>query len=348
MNVECEYDQRMESIQAAMAARSAIKSWAEGTELIELVRAAYRAGWLEQLRGETTVAELAAAHSVPAEQVSDVMAVLASAGVVRPGVGETSFRLRPDFDALVAGASGVEMSAVLGAVELAQDQVAQAVRPIGQEPGLDGGQALVLARDWGVRPTPGARQLLGMLYEALPEFRERLECGGPLLDVGSGVGGALLTALTLFDKLRAVGVEIVPEVAAECRRRAGVAGVADRVDIRTMDARTLRDESAFPVCFWAQPFFSQDVRADTLAAVFRALRPNGLLLVQELFPPQTTGDEPTARTQLDRLFFRQRQVPFGLSAEELAAEGRAAGFRDAQVTDSPLGRLVLMRKPGAE
>ncbi|MEU9151769.1 class I SAM-dependent methyltransferase [Streptomyces sp. NPDC048417] len=335
----------MESIQAAMTARSAIRSWAEGLELIELVRATHRAGWLEHLRGETTVAELAAAHSASAEQVSDVLAVLASAGVVRPGEQTGSFRLSPDFDALVAGASGVDMTAVLDAVELARDQVARAVRPSDQEPGIDGAQALVLARDWGVRPTPGARQLIGMLYEALPEFRARLESGGPLLDVGSGVGGALLTGLTLFDKLHAVGVESVPEVAAECRRRAETVGVTDRVDIRTMDARALRDESAFSVCFWAQPFFSQDVRADTLAAIFRALRPNGLLLVQELFPPQTAQDKPTARTRLDRLFFTQRHVPFGLSAEELAAEGRAAGFQDAQVTDSPLGRLVLMRKP---
>jgi hypothetical protein len=38
--------------------------------------------------------------------------------------------------------------------------------------------------------------------------------------VGSGIGGALLTTLTLFDKLRAVGVEIVLEVAAELGRRA--------------------------------------------------------------------------------------------------------------------------------
>ncbi|MFE7752337.1 methyltransferase domain-containing protein [Streptomyces sp. NPDC057428] len=335
----------MESVQAAMTARSTLKSWAEGLELIELVRATHRAGWLAHLRGETTVTELAAAHGVPPEHVSGVMAVLVSAGVVRSGDRTASFRLSPDFDALVAGASGVEMADVLDAVELARVQVAQAVRTVDQKPGFDGREALVLAREWGLRPTPGAQQLLGMLYESLPEFRARLESGGPLLDVGTGIGGALLTGLTLFDKLHAVGVELVADVAAECRRRAEAAGVGDRVDIRTMDARALSDESAFSACFWAQPFFPQDVRADTLATIFRALRPDGLLLVQELFPPQSGQDEPTARTQLDRLFFTQRQIPFGLSAEELAAEGRAAGFQDARITDSPLGRLVVLRKP---
>ncbi|MFE5923220.1 SAM-dependent methyltransferase [Streptomyces sp. NPDC056468] len=184
-----------------------------------------------------------------------------------------------------------------------------------------------------------------MLYQALPDYQDRLERGGPLLDVGSGVGGALLSTLTLFDKLHAVGVDVVPEVTAELSRRAQDADVADRVDIRTLDARTLRDESAFTVCYWAQAFFSADARVDTLAAVFRALRPDGLLLVQELFPPQTVEDEPATRVALDRLFYRQQGVAFGLSAEDLAAEGHAAGFQDAQIIDSPLGRLVVMRKP---
>jgi hypothetical protein len=42
-----------------------------------------------------------------------------------------------------------------------------------------------------------------------------------MLDVGSGIGGALLTTLTLFERLRAMGVEIVSAIAAEVRRRPG-------------------------------------------------------------------------------------------------------------------------------
>lgn len=340
---DTESGQGLDELQAALAARSMVKSWAEGLELIELVQAAHRAGWLGQLRGETATAELAATTDVPVEQVSDVLAVLASAGVVQ-GRG-SSFRLSPAFDALVAGATGVDVPTVFGAVELARGQVAQAVQPVGQQRGWDGEQALALARDWGVRATSGARQLYGMLYQALPEYRDRLERGGPLLDVGSGVGGALLTTLTLFDKLRAVGVEIVPEVADELGRRAQEAGVVDRADIRNVDARDLRDESVFTVSYWAQAFFPEETRADTLAAVVRALRPDGLLLMQELFPPQTEQDEPTPRAALDRLSYRQQHVAFGLSAEDLADEGRAAGFQDAQIIDSPVGRLVILRKP---
>lgn len=342
VNDDSEHDQGIEGFQAAFAARSRMKSWAEGLEIIELLRAVHRAGWLERLRVETAADELAAAHGVSAEQVSNVLAVLASAGVVqRRG---TSFRLSPEFGALVAGTSGFDMKAVLGAVDLARHQAAQAVQPL-ERRGLDGEQALLVADDGGVRATPGTRQMYGMAYDAVPEYRERLERGGPLLDVGSGIGGALLTSLQLFETLRAVGVEIVPEVADELSRRTKDAGVSDRTDIRNMNAVSLRDESVFTACFWAQPFFPVDVRADTLAAIFRALRPDGLLLVQELFPPLTTQDEPSTRAQLDRLFFRQLNMAYGMSAEELVVEGRTAGFRDARIAETPLGRLVLLHKP---
>jgi SAM-dependent methyltransferase len=320
-----------------------MKAWAEGAELIELVRAAYTAGWLHQLHDETTAVELAAAHGVSIDQVANVLTVLASAGVVQ--VDAASFRLRPSFDAIVAGASGVDMSAALDALDLARSQAGEAVRPTDRRRDLDGGQALVLARDWGLLPTAGAQHLYGLIYQALPEYRSRLERGGPLLDVGSGVGGALLTTLALFDELRAVGVEIVPEVAAEARRRARDAGVADRVEIRDIDARTLHDDSAFAVCYWAQPFFSAGAREATLAVIFRALQPDGLLLMQELFPPLDTQQEAPIRALLDQLFYRQENASFGLSAGTLATEAGAAGFHDPQVIDSPLGRLVLVRKP---
>ncbi|MFD6157452.1 SAM-dependent methyltransferase [Nocardia sp. NPDC060256] len=332
----------MDRIQAGLAAKAALKSWAEGMELLELVRSAHEAGWLDQLRAATTSAELAAAQGVAVEQALNVLAVFTVAGIVE--ADEASFRLTATFDALVAGVSGIEMSAVLDALDLARHQVGRAVRPIAGPPGLAGEHALVLARDWGVRPDGGAQQLYRLLFQSLPEFRDRLDQGGPVLDVGSGIGGGLLTTLSLFDTLRAVGVEVVPEVAAELRRRAEDADVADRVEIRTVDARVLTYEAAFPVCYWAQAFFTTDARAATLAVILRALRPGGLLLMQEDFPPLPSG-EPALRTVLDRLFFRQQDAAFGLSAQALAAEATTAGFERPEIIDNPLGRLVLVRKP---
>jgi hypothetical protein len=86
-------------------------------------------------------------------------------------------------------------------------------------------------------------------------------------------GGFLLSTAQAFPAIRGVGVEVVPAVAAEAERRARAVGVADRVEVRGIDARKLTDEDAFDAAFWAQPFFPASTRPGVLAAIHRALRP---------------------------------------------------------------------------
>lgn len=74
----------------------------------------------------------------------------------------------------------------------------------------------------------------------------------------------------------------------------------------------------------------------------------GKLRLEELVPPSGPRDRPAVRGQLDRLVHRQQDLAYGPSAEALAAEAVAAGFQDARITESPLGRLVTTRKPPAE
>ncbi|MEV4807769.1 hypothetical protein AB0K18_47915 [Nonomuraea sp. NPDC049421] len=76
-----------------------------------------------------------------------------------------------------------------------------------------------------------------MAYDAVPAYRDRLAAGGPLLDLGSGIGGALLTTLTMFPELRAVGVERAEDVVKELRERAEAAAVTSRLEIRCADSR---------------------------------------------------------------------------------------------------------------
>lgn len=324
-------------LQAALGARAILKTWSEGAELIELLRTAHQAGWLARLREPVRAQELAALGDAPVERVANILDVLTSAGVTaRTSDG---YRLTDGFDAFVAGDTGVDLGESLDAVDLMRSRIAQPDEPV------TGAQALVVARDWGIGPTEAARELYQALYAAIPEYRARLEQGGPLLDVGCGIGAAVLSTATMYPALRAVGVEMVPEVAAQTRRRAQQFGVADRVEIRTADARTLTDESAFEVSFWAQPFFQPDTRSATLAVILRALRPGGLLICQELFPPVSEEDESNVRARLDRLFIEELGGSFGRTAEELAAETKAAGFGDQEIVVTPLGRLVVSRTP---
>ena len=343
MNTDMPKPQDMDLLRVAMNAAGTVGSWATGAEVIEVVRAVHRAGWLTTLRTGVTADGLAAAKSVTAEHAANVLAVLEAAGVVRTD-GDL-VRLSEAFEALLTDVNGRDLPVVLDAVDVGIAQARQAARPTEARPELNSDQALVLARRWGAEPTAALQQLAGQVWRTVPEYRERLERGGPLLDVGVGIGGELLTALLQFGDLRAVGIEIVPAVAAEAQRRALRIGVADRVDIRAMDARALPDRSAFPVAYWAQPFFPTEARAATLAAIFRALQPDGVLLMQELFPPPAA---PSLRQLLDRLFYQQQNMSWGRSAEALADEATAAGFDRARIVDSALGRQIVVRKPRSD
>jgi hypothetical protein len=54
--------------------------------------------------------------------------------------------------------------------------------------------------------------------------------------------------------VRAIGLEIVPEIAEEAERRAKTAGLDKRVEVRCLDARALVERDPFDAAFWAQEF----------------------------------------------------------------------------------------------
>lgn len=338
----------LEALQAALGARARIRQWAEGAELLDLLHAAASGGWLEALTRPVTVEDLAGLGGIPAERARRAVEVFLSAGVVREAAGtpETlpAFTLAEDFAALQAGPSGIRTDIALDAVDAARARIRTALTASAPYDWQE--DALVVARDWGMLPSDASRALFGMAYAELPEYHARLAAGGPLLDVGSGVGGALLSTVTAYPALRAVGVEQAGDVVEELRNRAKAAAVASRMEVRHADAQHLTDEAVYPVCYWAQAFFPHGTREVTLAALRRALTPDGLLLVQELTPPPDASSPAPLGATLDALVADCRDIPPVASAESLTAELRTAGFTDVTVTPTPVGRLVLARNGG--
>jgi SAM-dependent methyltransferase len=257
-------------------------------------------------------------------RVREVLAVLVQAGVVNEVGG--GFRLTRPFAALVPGSSGVTLTAVLAAVQLDLEDLDRG------QPRVDGEAALIVALDSGVAADEVTQNLYRSVYDAIPEVAAVLNGSGPMLDLGCGVGGALLSTAQLYPQLRLVGVDIFPEVVAETVRRRDALGLSEQVQVCCADARELTERRVYPIAYWAQAFFSDQARRATLASLRQALTEDGLLIMQE------QPASPIEVVQQSR-----RGIAAGRTADELAKEAEEAGFELIRQVATNVGNLTVMR-----
>ncbi|MEU4197565.1 class I SAM-dependent methyltransferase [Kribbella sp. NPDC026611] len=320
------------------AARSTVQSWATGASLLALTSALHANGWFKYLSDPRTLDELTQYSGLSPERVYDVVAVLESQGVVQQ---DSAIQLTAEFAALTAEDAWVGLDELVDYSAVTVGLAAAAAEPaVAATSETD---ALVTARASGGRSTHITRALFDQLF--LPHLAELVHVvrTDRWLDVGCGVAGSTLTLATLYPELRGVAIELLPTVAAETQRRAEALGVADRLEIRCMDARKLDEHEAFGGAFWAQPFFPEETRATTLEVILRALRPGGLLFLQEREPEPTEEGRPAYN--LGRLLAHTRGLPYGRTAEELTAEAVAAGFEAVWIAPTDFGRIVIVRRP---
>jgi len=321
-------------------ARGSVETWAAGAQVLTLLTTLHAKGWTRFLAEPRDHDALIRFSGLAPTRVADIVAALEANGVVEQQDG--TVRLSPAFEALAADDAFIRLTELLDKAEVTN----RLTRTIVEEPGplpLTEADALVIARAAGGRPTSVTRALFEQsLVPQVPETVELIR-SGRWLDVGCGVAGATLTFATMLPELQAVAIELVPAVAAETVRRVEALGVSDRVEIRCMDAQDLAEEDVFAGAFWAQPFFPEAARAGTLAAIRRALVPGGTLVMQEMEPEPQEADR--AAYALRRLIAQGREVPFGRTAEELAAEAGAAGFELIRIAVTDFGRMVLVRRP---
>ncbi|MCE7002368.1 methyltransferase domain-containing protein [Kibdelosporangium philippinense] len=320
-------------------ARASIENWATGAQVFGLLTMLHKNGWTNFLNRPRNLDELAEFSGLSPTRLADVLAVLEIHGIAERQ--DDHVQLSPAFMALTADNAWVNLDDVLDRAAMTTHLVAAAAQEPGTLP-LTKDDALVLARAVGGQTTDVTQAVFEqVLFKQVPEIPEVIRTGR-WLDIGCGVAGATLTFATMVPEMRAVAIEVVPDVAAEAQRRAEALGVADRVDIRCVDARDFDEQNAFDGAFWAQPFFAEPARAATLAMIRRALKPGGLLFVQEFEPEPTEAARPAYA--LRRLVFQGWEVPFGRTAEQLAAEAEQAGFGLARIGSSDFGRIVVLRR----
>jgi cyclopropane fatty-acyl-phospholipid synthase-like methyltransferase len=213
----------------------------------------------------------------------------------------------------------------------------------------------------------------------MPEVEALWRGSARHLEVGCGVGNALLGTVATYPNVTAVGIEIDEVTAAEAERRARVLGVADRVQVRRMDACDLQDEAAFDTAQWSQFFFPAATRPVVLRAMRRALKPGGYLFMPWLgaahndlprsrwemlrialralrsggvsfltYLNDILGDTSRRRKKerrfaaLNGLLFTRWGVPVG-TVVELESEVESSGFRIIRAEHTPVSQFVLTR-----
>jgi len=328
---------------AAEAGRE-VERWSAGAQVLALFTTLYRQGWTRYLATPRDFATISEFSGLPPARLRDVLEVLETHGIVKQD--GSMVRLSEPFEALAAEDAWIGMDDVLDRAELATRLALEAVRGWSTVP-LAPSDALIMARAAGGQTTTVTKAMFAKLMADLPEWPAAMR-NGRWLDVGCGVGATTLTLAAMYPQMRAVAIEVFPAIATEAKRRAKELGVSERVDVRNMDARDFAELGAFEGAFWAQPFFPPSSRAGTLAVIRRALRPGGLLIMQELDPePQTykLSDDERRSSALRRLLYRGWHMPFGLTAERLEAEAEAAGFAAVRVATTEFGRFVLVRRP---
>ncbi|MFJ5212368.1 SAM-dependent methyltransferase [Streptomyces nigra] len=192
--------------------------------------------------------------------------------------------------------------------------------------------------------TDFARHAMRATIDAIPNLSAAFTEGARYLELGCGVGGAMLTYLQLYPRVRAVGVELAADLVEVARTRASDLGLSDRVAFHTADACVYTDPESFDVVFWSQFFFTHDTRKAALTNAFSHLRSGGLLIAPVLRGRPADGSLPDSQAALDELFYGAWGVPIK-SAEELVLEVQSAGFRGASVSSSSFAVVVTARRP---
>jgi SAM-dependent methyltransferase len=325
----------------AGAALAKVNAWVNGARILAVLRELRGRGWFEFLAQPRSYDELLSFSGLPATQLDDLLAVLVVHEIATRESG--TVRLTPSFAEFTADDASAGLDEILAYSAVSIDQLRRAVSTPGPLP-LSEPDALVLARASGGRPT----EITKVLYEHcwigdLPELSDAIR-SGRFLDAGCGVATTALTLARIYPESRVVGIDVVPAVIAEAEVRAETLGVADRAEFRCVDAQEFEADNSFDAAFWAQPFFPESARAGTLAAIRRALRPGGLLVLQEMAVEPTNPAALPGYT-LRRLTARSTGHLYGTTAEALIVEAEAAGFELVRIARSEGDRYVIMRRP---
>ena len=115
----------------------------------------------------------------------------------------------------------------------------------------------------------------------VPGLIDRLEAGIEVLDVGCGSGRAMNWLARRFPASRFVGYDFSEEAIANARREARLHATAN-VTFRVRDVAAVEEKGCFDLITAFDAIHDQADPAAVLAAIRRALKPDGVFLMQDI------------------------------------------------------------------
>lgn len=299
-----------------------------GHGLVEVLTGAESAGLLDALAEPATVTDLVAATGLPLSRVQALCDVLLAHDVIE--TDDERHRLTSHWRALVAPDAYATLGDLFASAHIEGRLLRDAAggSDYWTMPSED---RVTFAR--AISPNPFAPELV-------ESFRRRLAAdptaavladGGSLLELGCGVAGRVLTMLQALPAMRAVGVELSDDLAAEAQRRARELGVDDRFEVVCSDAADFSRPGAFDRGFWSQFFFPESSRAAALRTLRTSLVSGGLAYAPLLGDDEQLRADPHGPEARYRAVFRVILDNWGVpdrDGDGLVAEFTEAGFVD--------------------
>jgi SAM-dependent methyltransferase len=256
-----------------------------GAALAMMTSIGHRTGLFDTMADmlPATSKEIAEAAGLNERYVREWLGAMTTGGIVAYNPEGRRYMLPPEHAAFLTRASApnniaasMQFIAVLGAVE---DGIVECFRKGGGLP------YSAYARFHAVMAEESAQTVGGKLFDFIlplaPDVMRTLEAGGRAADFGCGMGRTLRSLAECYPRCEFTGFDFSPEAIAIAQREANMGGLPNlRFELR--DVATMDLDEALDVAFAFDSIHDQAHPQRMLANVYRALKPGGVFLIQEI------------------------------------------------------------------
>lgn len=241
-----------------------------------------------------TSEELARRASLQERYVREWCGAMVAGKVIETQPDGRLFRLPPEHAALLTDAEGGEnlghLTQYVSMIGFIEDRLVQCFREGGGVP------YSAYPRFHEIMAIDSKQTIVDPLFEhILPldsSLTDRLEAGIDVLDVGCGRGKALLRMAARFPRSRFTGLDLSEEAIEHARREAEALGLKNvRFEARDLtDFHQTAPSERFDLITAFDAIHDQARPDQVLSGIHRALRPDGLFLMQDIAASSNIAD----------------------------------------------------------